>query len=217
MRMLFVTLVLHCCPADPRALFEEFWEHMANVHWTKERLLRYLARKMLLNNAELDNELFTGVDMDELGNEEDELEQDEGPQVFVPLSQAHLDGSAYLLICHHVRIFDILTLSDEYARLNQEQKEVVDYMDELVAEYKRGESNRTRVVYLDGRAGTGKTTVFNTIYNRCRSRGDSVVCAAYTGVAASLLPDGKTLHSAFGLPVPLRKDSVSRLQPHMDQ
>jgi hypothetical protein len=94
-RMLFVTLVLHCCPADPRALFEEFWEHMRNAHWNKERLLRYLARKMLLNNAELDKQMFAEVNVEELGNEDDELEQDEGQQVYVPLSQAELDGKCF--------------------------------------------------------------------------------------------------------------------------
>jgi hypothetical protein len=102
MRMLFVTLVLHCCPANPRALLDEFWEHMANMNWTKERLLRYLARKMLLNNVELDKDLFAGVDVEDLGNEEDELETDEGPQVFVPLSQAQLDGSSIVPPCAYL-------------------------------------------------------------------------------------------------------------------
>jgi PIF1-like helicase len=111
----------------------------------------------------------------------------------------------------------IFPISEEYNKLNADQKAVVDHMDELMADYRRGESNQSRVLYLDGKAGTGKTTTFNVVFNRSKSRGDEVVCAAYTGVAAALLPNGKTLHSAFGLPVPLRKDSLTRLQPQMQQ
>lgn len=37
---------------------------------------------------------------------------------------------------------------------------------------------------------------------------------AYTGCAATLLPDGKTLHKTFSLPVPTHPDSLSRIKPN---
>lgn len=80
-RLLFVTILLHCAPADPLALFNMFWESMIGRNWTRERLLRFLARKMRLNNAPLDAELFAGVDVSDVNNQEDDLEIDEGAQV----------------------------------------------------------------------------------------------------------------------------------------
>lgn len=35
---------------------------------------------------------------------------------------------------------------------------------------------------------------------------------AFTGIAAILLPHGKTLHKTFGIPVPLFPDSVSNIK-----
>lgn len=45
------------------------------------------------------------------------------------------------------------------------------------------------------------------------SNGLLVCNMAYTGIAATLLPHGRTLHNRFGLPVPLFSDSKSTIKP----
>jgi hypothetical protein len=45
----------------------------------------------------------------------------------------------------------------------------------------------------------------------------SVVCMAFTGSAACLLPNGRTCHNVLKLPVPLNEDSVSGLELNYDQ
>ncbi|XP_057332074.1 uncharacterized protein LOC130671942 [Microplitis mediator] len=40
---------------------------------------------------------------------------------------------------------------------------------------------------------------------------------AYTGIAATLLPNGKTVHKTFGLPVPMFSDSSSHIKPNSTQ
>uniref|UniRef100_A0AC35GKR3 ATP-dependent DNA helicase n=1 Tax=Panagrolaimus sp. PS1159 TaxID=55785 RepID=A0AC35GKR3_9BILA len=40
---------------------------------------------------------------------------------------------------------------------------------------------------------------------------------AYTGIAAVLLPDGKTCHKTLGLTVPLYSDSNSTIKPNLKQ
>jgi hypothetical protein len=92
LRQLFVTILLHCCPADPKALFEEFWEAMAGEHWTKERLLRYLARKMLLNNASPNEMLFQKVDLKALDEPEEDMQPDEGQQALELPTAEQIDG-----------------------------------------------------------------------------------------------------------------------------
>jgi RecG-like helicase len=106
---------------------------------------------------------------------------------------------------------------DDYGKLNQEQKRVVDTIVAAARAHVRGERLDNNMFFMEGAAGTGKTFVYKVVYDILSSIGIKVVCMAYTGVAAALLPNGKTLHSALGLPVPLNKDSQSRLQPFMQQ
>ena len=55
--------------------------------------------------------------------------------------------------------------------------------------------------FLSGPGGTGKTFVYNTICHCLRSEGKIVLCVASSGVAALLLPGGRTAHSMFHIPI----------------
>ena len=46
--------------------------------------------------------------------------------------------------------------------------------------------------------------------HRVKSLNLRVIAGAFTGIAASLLPDGQTLHSKFKIPIPTEADSCSR-------
>jgi hypothetical protein len=63
----------------------------------------------------------------------------------------------------------------------------------------------------------GKTFTYNLVYDMVRKEGGTVMCCAFTGVAACLLPQGKTMHATFGLPVPVHDESVSWFQRHFQQ
>ena len=57
------------------------------------------------------------------------------------------------------------------------------------------------IFFLSGPGGTGKTYVYNTICHRLRSAGKIVLCVASSGIAALLLPGGRTAHSTFRIPI----------------
>jgi hypothetical protein len=57
------------------------------------------------------------------------------------------------------------------------------------------------VFFLSGPGGTGKTYVYKTICHRLRSDGKIVLCVASSGIAALLLPGGRTAHSTFRIPI----------------
>lgn len=57
------------------------------------------------------------------------------------------------------------------------------------------------VFFLCGPGGTGKTYVYKTICHRLRSAGKIVLCVASSGIAALLLPGGRTAHSTFRIPI----------------
>jgi hypothetical protein len=59
----------------------------------------------------------------------------------------------------------------------------------------------SRVFFLCGPGGTGKTFVYNTVCHRLRAEGKIVLCVASSGVAALLLPGGRTAHSTFRIPI----------------
>ncbi|XP_021965954.1 uncharacterized protein LOC110861154 [Folsomia candida] len=66
----------------------------------------------------------------------------------------------------------------------------------------------SKCFFLDGPGGTGKTFVYETLIASLRGEGT----VASTGIAANLLPNGRTYHSQYKLPVPLVETSVSDIR-----
>ena len=64
---------------------------------------------------------------------------------------------------------------------------------------------------MQGLGGTGKTFLYKTLYHYYRGQGKVVLCVASTGIAALLLPDGRTSHSQFRIPLELDESSVSTI------
>ena len=65
--------------------------------------------------------------------------------------------------------------------------------------------------YINGLGGSGKPIIYNTLYNILSGKGKTICTMALTGIAATLLPKGRTVHNIFGLPVPLLGDSSSNI------
>jgi ATP-dependent DNA helicase PIF1 len=67
---------------------------------------------------------------------------------------------------------------------------------------------------MDAPGGTGKTLIFDTLYNisKVSEIQEKVVCVALTGIAATLLPKGQTVHSAFKVPIPTLESSTCGLR-----
>ena len=65
------------------------------------------------------------------------------------------------------------------------------------------ENQYSRLFFMDGPAGSGKTFTYNYLIAETISRGFKSATAAWTGIAATLLTNGSTLHGLFKLPVPI--------------
>lgn len=65
--------------------------------------------------------------------------------------------------------------------------------------------------FLQGPAGTGKTFLYKTICNYYRSKGEIVLCVASSGIAALLLPGGRTSHSRFKIPLTADEASTANI------
>ena len=66
---------------------------------------------------------------------------------------------------------------------------------------------------LDLPGGPGKTFCYETIINILRGGGKTVMCTAWTGIAANLLPEGRMIASFFKLNIAQNYESSS-LKPN---
>ncbi|XP_075106764.1 uncharacterized protein LOC142179787 [Nicotiana tabacum] len=66
---------------------------------------------------------------------------------------------------------------------------------------KRSFSNKARAFFIDGPGGTEKTFLYRALLATIRSKGYIALTTATSGVAASILPGGRTAHSHFKIPI----------------
>ena len=72
-------------------------------------------------------------------------------------------------------------------------------------------SGKGGTFFLYGYGGTGKTFVWNTLSSAIRSQGEIVLNVASSGIAALLLPKGRTTHSRFKIPINLTEESFCNI------
>lgn len=91
--------------------------------------------------------------------------------------------------------------------LNEQQRvafdKIIDGIDNVLSQ---------KLYFLNGPGGSGKTYLYNTLMSYIRGRGQTVLAFASTGIAATLMKNGRTIHSGFKLPVPLNETSVSKMK-----
>lgn len=93
------------------------------------------------------------------------------------------------------------SFNEQFTLLNEDQNKVYEAVLNSV------NNNSGKIFFLYGPGGTGKTFVYNTIINKLRSE-KIVIPVASSGIAALLLPGGRTAHSRFKIPLNLFDDSV---------
>ncbi|KAH0767208.1 hypothetical protein KY285_003079 [Solanum tuberosum] len=68
-------------------------------------------------------------------------------------------------------------------------------------------SNKPGAFFIDGPGGTGKTFLYRALLATIRSMGYIALATTTSGVAASILPGGRTTHSRFKIPIDLDENS----------
>ncbi|XP_009794570.2 uncharacterized protein [Nicotiana sylvestris] len=80
-------------------------------------------------------------------------------------------------------------------KLNDDQRKAYDIILDRIFKNKCG------AFFIDGPGGTGKTFLYRALLATVRSKGFVALATATSGVAASILSDGRTAHSHFKFPV----------------
>lgn len=103
------------------------------------------------------------------------------------------------------RAYDRTALAQVYndglATANADQRRAID---EILASVRNADG---RIFFLDGPGGCGKTYVESVVLASLRSRGAIAIAVASSGVAAQLLPGGRTAHNRFKIPIDLKETS----------
>ncbi|CAF4560566.1 unnamed protein product [Rotaria sp. Silwood2] len=98
-----------------------------------------------------------------------------------------------------------------YDALNENQRQAAD---EILEAYYRRSITTASCLFIDGLGGTGKTQLYHTLCRLFKGQGVHVLTVAWTRIAANLLPEGRTAHSHFKIPVPLLETSTSSIRPN---
>ncbi|RDX79080.1 hypothetical protein CR513_40540, partial [Mucuna pruriens] len=105
---------------------------------------------------------------------------------------------------------DIQSLASEHKKLlstmTLEQRDIYDRIMLCVAE------NRGGLFFLYGYGGTSKTLIWRAISAAIRSKGEIVLTVASSGIAALLIPGGRTAHSRFIIPTNVDEDSTCNIK-----
>lgn len=189
-RYLFVTILLFCQPADPLALYG------ANEASLMEDFNRRFQHEDRARAACLDA-------IGDLLRAHGKTLPDYGlPLPDVTLLEPEADDGIYR------EIDAVERWVQQFDSLNVEQRAVYDRVMTAVDDG----LDVAKLFYVDGPGGTGKTTLYGCLIRSLRNRGRSVLSVAFTGIAATLMDGGMTVHSTFGLPFgTLTDDSTSTI------
>jgi hypothetical protein len=207
LRALFATLLAFNDVADPRQLWNDFKNDMC------EDLLH--AVRAVNPEHDFDDEIWgrglrdIAVHLQNMGGRN--LAEFNLP---VDLAQAAGVASPDLLVQQerdrYSRQEQAALLAASLNSLNPQQQAVYDSVMAAVAQARGGGLNGGNVFFVDGVGGAGKTFTYSCLLAGVRSLPDGIALSvASSGIAALLLPGGRTAHSRFKIPVEgLNRDSV---------
>lgn len=179
LRYLYVTILFFCHPADPVNLYRRFEIHM--IEDFNRRFQNVDRARASCLNAIEDLLRGRGKSLDDYGlphPDVDLLEPEQNDPMFGTIDAA-------------------VGWAQQLDNLNDEQRTVYDRVMAAIDDNR----NVPKMFYVDGPGGTGKTTLYGCLISALRNSNRTVLCVAYTGIAASLMDGGMTVHSTFGLPL----------------
>lgn len=78
------------------------------------------------------------------------------------------------------------------------------------------ELGTSKVFFINGPGGTGKTFLYRTICNKICGDGGIALCVTSSGIAALLLPGGQMSHSMFKILIDIHEDTMCAITKNSD-
>ncbi|XP_040362560.1 uncharacterized protein LOC112168203 isoform X2 [Rosa chinensis] len=198
-RQLFVTIILFCDVASPQMLLDSYWLHMSDdiLHRTRVEVGN---PNLILSESELKNKLL--FELEQIFNRSSSSLKDY--RLPMPDTNKLFDLNNRLL--REELDYDCLELKRQYmnyiVKLNAGQKIIYNEVMKAI------EEKTCNTFFVHGYGGTGKTFLWHTIISKLRSEGKIVLAVASSGIASLLLPNGRTAHSRFKIPLIVNNLSI---------
>lgn len=127
----------------------------------------------------------------------------------LPEPQAGLDEVFHEYSLYEPRQVELNAVAQsQLLLLNTEQRIVYDTIINSVSSDYSPESGCGRCIFIDGKAGRGKTFTVNTVVSHLRGNGHIVLICGSTALSMTLYEGGKTAHNLFGIPVTEVSNSI---------
>jgi len=203
MRHLFVTILKDCAPADPRALWDTFWQDICD-DLKRHPVFRH--RDVEPSEEEIQDYGLYLIDQLLLQSGKSLKDWDCLPQVTGDWGTILQNLNPLIVEQRDYDLLEQADLAEEHiANLNPDQHSAFNRITSAIT------NSTGETFFLQGPGGTGKTYLYNTLCYHLRSQGKIVLCVASSGIAALLLKGGRTAHSRFKIPVPVHQSSVCNI------
>jgi hypothetical protein len=208
LRELFVMIMLHCAPTNPAELWHKFKDFMC------EDILYEFRQAKNDPNLQCDGNIHNiGLSyLDNILNKNGKKLQDIQGMPNYSVDEEFQDifnqSSLVLEELNYNTNKMIEELNADLPKLNVDQKLIFDSIIKRVTKNQIGNN----VFFIDGPGGTGKTFVYKTILNKLRSESKIALAVASSGIAALLLPGGRTAHSRLKIPFCLSEISTCNIK-----
>ncbi|GJV76883.1 DNA helicase [Tanacetum coccineum] len=202
LRNLFVQLLIFCEVSDPTTLWRKYWRRMSDdipLRVSKEHHISNLH----INDPEL--EQYVLFELEIILKAYSKTVTDFG---LPPLSTRLLHELRNRELMEE-RSYNRDELTQEMnvlvPKLNSDQRRTYDLIVNAVS------TGQQELIFVYGHGGTGKTFLWKTVITTLRSQGKIVLAVASSGIASLLLPNGRTSHSRFKLPLELTDESICKI------
>jgi primosomal protein N' len=180
LRRLFATILVFCEPNDVFGLWEKQKEAMSQDYRRNDQSTFMVEQMVLMDIQKLLQSMQKDIKMYPLLDIDDtyDASRDIPREIF---EEASIETNE-----------DDVALSDTH---NEEQRAAYDEIMSSVDTEDGG------LFFVDGPSGTGKTYLYRALLATIHSQKKIVVATATFGVAASIMPGGRTAHSRFKIPL----------------
>ncbi|GJY59729.1 DNA helicase [Tanacetum coccineum] len=203
LRRLFVYILIFCNVSDPLQLWNKVWKNLS------DDIPRKLSKSLRIPQIQShEKKLKTSIlfELEHMLNSYSKSLKD----FDLPMPPADM-----LLILQNRLLmeetnYDPNVLAEEKSflipRLNKDQRLIFDEITYAAR------CNVQKLIFVYGHGGTGKTFLWKAVTTALRSEEKIVLTVAASGIAALLLPSGRTAHSRFQIPLNLEDESICRIK-----
>jgi len=180
LRRLFATILVFCEPSDVFGLWEKHKEAMSEDYKRNNQSTFMVEQMVLIDIQKLLQSMQKDIKMYPLPGIDNtyDASRDIPREIFEEAS--------------------IVANEDDVAMLDTLNEEQRAAYDEIMSSV---DTKHGGLFFVDGPGGTGKTYLYRALTATVRSQKKIVVATAISGVAASIMPGGRTAHSRFKIPL----------------